>query len=95
MKIKPLDCDPLFQMPITPLLQRVAGVALAASAGGVAFAAMIGSTLAGALSASEQSFVAENNSAMNKMMTDMTMGYNDRHNALGNGIDNSKRCNPA
>jgi hypothetical protein len=73
MKKKSHDCDALFQTPIAALLRRVTGAVLAASAGAVAFAAIAVAIPAGKPSASEQPFLAENNGAMNKMMTDMAI----------------------
>src|SRR5262249_8178044 len=73
MKKKPHDCDALVETPLAPLLRRVTSVTLAASGGAVVFAAIAGATPAGTTNASEQPFLAENDGAMSKMMTDMAI----------------------
>jgi hypothetical protein len=73
MNREPQDCDAPFRTPIAPLLLWATNIALTASAAAVAFAAIAGATSAGTHHASEQPFLVENNSAMNKMMTDMAI----------------------
>jgi hypothetical protein len=63
----------MLKAPIAPILRRVTGVALAASVGAVAYVAIAGATPASTLNASERSFLAQNNTAMNKMMTGMAI----------------------
>ncbi len=59
--------------PHAPLLRQVLRFALAACAGVIAFAAFAGSTPAGRSNAAEQPFLADNDNAMTKMMTGMTI----------------------
>jgi len=57
----------------TLLLRRVTVGALAAGVGAIAFAAIASATPLARSAALEQPFLAENNIAMNKMMTSMTI----------------------